>query len=330
MKLISCIILLLAMPLITIAGELEERQQVRSFVADMFLKEEFQKLSDLSKKYLETEERTSSGLWKLTLFYAGIGDAVNKRIRDENYWNDLDKKALKWVDAQPQSPSGYIAYAMIQIERGWMYRGNGWASNVKKESWRPFYECLEKAKQYLGEHYEIASNDPRWYETMLVVALGEGWDMGSFELLVDEATTKFPYFYQLYFVAIDYLSPKWHGSKSEIEKFAQKAVNITSKKEKAGMYARVYWYASQSNYGIKLFTQSAVTWSHMSRAIDDVLVKYPDQWNINNFAYFACLAGDKEKTSSLVSQIKGEPIKSVWKNMRFYDRCKYIADNNSK
>jgi len=328
MKYIPYFIFLFVIPSITYSGELEDRESIKRIVKNMFIKDNFDGLSKLSKKYLETQERTSSGLWKLTLFYAGVGEIVNGKIKDKNYWNKLEKKALKWVESQPQSPSGYIAYAMILVERAWMYRGGGWARDVKKESWKPFYEQLEKAKNYLKDHYEIASTDPRWHETMIIIARSEGWHKDSFELLVNKSTKLFPYYYQLYFAAIDYLTPKWHGSKQEIEKFAQKSVNITKAHEKTGMYARVYWYASQTNYGAQLFTKSAVTWTRMSKAIDDVLDKYPDQWNINNFAFFSCLAGDKQKAAKLLSQVEGAPIIQVWRNVRFFKQCKSWSEQH--
>jgi hypothetical protein len=63
----------------------------------------------------------------------------------------------------------------------------------------------------------------------------------------------------------------------------------------------------------------------MSKSIDDVLAQYPDQWNINNFAYFSCLAGDKNKTRLLITQIQNEPILEVWGGINFYYQCKFWA-----
>ncbi len=325
MKLILLFIIILSIPFNVLGGELEDRQGIEQMVSFMLMKEQFSELSKLSNKYLMSEERTSSGLWKLTMFYSGVVRIINRDFKQEYYWDRLENRALKWVESQPQSPSGYIAYALILIERAWMYRGDGWAHEVKKENRKPFYKNIEKAKQYLTTHYEIVSTDPLWYETMLVIAIAEGWNKKSFELLIEEGTSKFPYFYQLYFVAIDYLTPKWHGSKPEIEEFALKAVQITRAKEKTGMYARIYWYASQTNYGEKLFTESAVTWDRMITSIDDVLESYPDQWNINNFAYFSCLAKDKIKTNKLINQIKDKPIIAAWKNIRNFNQCKEWA-----
>lgn len=63
----------------------------------------------------------------------------------------------------------------------------------------------------------------------------------------------------MYFNAVDFLLPKWHGSNEAIEAFARKSVKTTAEQDGQGMYARIYWYASQTNYGMRLFTDSAVT-----------------------------------------------------------------------
>jgi len=66
----------------------------------------------------------------------------------------------------------------------------------------------------------------------------------------------------------------------------------------------------------------------MSKGIDDVLAKYPDQWNINNFAFFSCLAEDKAKSREIISKIQGGPISLAWFNdMRFYNACKKWANS---
>ncbi len=60
----------------------------------------------------------------------------------------------------------------------------------------------------------------------------------------------------------------------------------------------------------------------MKLGIDDVISVYPDQWNINNFALFSCLAKDKEMTGKLINMIQGEPIIKVWRDPKFFDYCK--------
>ena len=317
--------LLLAVPLVCGAGELEDRQAINDQVSALFMDERFDELERMAQQFRATEARTSSGLWKLTLFYSAINDVADAEDEEDQYWESIEAKASRWINAYPGSPTPHIAYAMILIGHAWMFRGDGWSDDVKPENWKPFQEYLARAARHLWEHKDVADVDPRWYETMLVIARAENWDRERFDKLVNEATERHPYFYQIYFAAIDYLMPKWHGSKEQVEAFANFATAKTAAREGAGMYARVYWYAAQAQYRSRLFTESAVVWGRMKQGIDDVLARYPDQWNINNFAHFACLAWDGRETRELIERVQGAPIPQAWDSTSQFEQCKTWA-----
>jgi hypothetical protein len=160
---------------------------------------------------------------------------------------------------------------------------------------------------------------------MAGIATGLGMNRSEFQKIIDEGLNKYPLYYQLYFSALNYFAPKWHGNAKDIEEFANSAVARTKDQEGLGMYARIYWAASQYQYGERLFIDSNVVWEKMKRGIDDVLKRYPDQWNINNFALFACFAKDKQKARELFNLIKEPPILQVWKSESNYLRYKSWA-----
>lgn len=320
-------LLVMSLPSFIYANELEERKKITNLVERLFSEEKFEELSMISKSYINDEERTPSGTWKITFYYEGIESYARTLGKDEKKFDEAEEKALRWVKNQPNSSSGYIAYSSILIKRAWMYRGGGWATEVKKEAWEPFYKNIAKSKKYLYDSYKIASSDPCWYENMLRISTVESWEKESFNLLFNEAVEKYPYYYQNYFEAAGYLLPKWNGSISEVELFAQKSVELTNKKEKKGIYARIYWSLSQGMGGEPLFIGSDTIWSNMKNAMDDVLDKYPDQWNVNSFAYLSCWARDKDKTRNLLDKIKGEPIIEAWGGgyVSIYNECKNWA-----
>lgn len=306
------------------AGELEERVELKRYVASLFQAEEFAELDRLAEKFRKEESRTGSGLWKLTLFYGGLYLPREAGFGHEAY-EALEGKYLRWAEQNPESTVAHIGFANTLVDHAWVFRGTGWASEVPRDAWKPFREYLAKARLYLRDHKQ-AKLDPQWYYVMLVVAKGESWPRPAFQKLVDEGIGRHPYYYEIYFVAIDYLLPKWHGDRARIEEFANFAVEKTQEKEGIGMYARVYWYASQIQYGTELFTGTQVVWKKMSAGIDDVLARYPDQWNINNFAHFACLARDRRKTAELTVRIKDGPILYAWQNKReSYEKCRKWA-----
>jgi hypothetical protein len=301
-------------------SELDLRESLEAKSAQLFEYDMFEALDHDAKDYLENARRTSSGLWYLTLFDTGIMSFANSQVRQDQTWDELEEKAKSWIKANPNSAAAHVTYAKFLIQHAWQYRSKRDGAEIVK-GWL-FNHYIEKAQQALEASKKIASSDPRWYEAMFLVATAQNWEEEKFLALEQEGFSRFPYYYQMYFVAFDYHSPRWNGGDKQIEEFANRAITYTAEKDGRGMYARVYWYASQRYYGSRLFTNSAVTWGKMSDAINDVLAQYPDQWNINNFAYFSCLAGDASKTKSLISRIQDSPLPSVWREEGLFERCR--------
>ncbi|MCW8944464.1 MAG: DUF4034 domain-containing protein [Sedimenticola sp.] len=323
------IIFILLLPIVANASELQVREEIENSVKALFISENFELLNSTGSSYLTNQERTSSGLWKLTLFYVGIASIPNSKVIDPEYWSSLKDKAIRWSKVDKNASFAHMVYVDILISEAWMYRGGGVASSVRKEDWQPFREKIEEARQYLLNHDQYKNTDPRWYEKMLTIAKAQSWSTEQFYTLLDEALSVHPKYYELYFRAINYLQPKWHGSAEEIEVFATYAIEKSQAYEGHGMYARIYWYVSQVEYGMALFTESVARWEQMRLGIEDVIKKYPDQWNINNFALFACLAGDNEMTEKLMSMLNDRPIISVWKSGKLYDYCESLGDKKA-
>ncbi|MFC4314939.1 DUF4034 domain-containing protein [Steroidobacter flavus] len=233
----------------------------------------------------------------------------------------LEQQVRRWQQQYPESPTSHIAMSELYLELAWAYRGSGSAATVRKEAWEPFYKNVALARQNLEAHKAIAAVDPRWYEAMLIVARAQGWGRDEFYRLLEEALQREPCFYQTYFAAIQYLLPKWHGDAREIEAFARWAVDRTAQLEGEGMYARIYWYASQAQFRLKLFERSEVVWPRMKQGFDDVVAKYPDTWNLSNYARFACLARDKETTREVMERIPSEALAEIWQPIQVWQGC---------
>ena len=301
-------------------SELDLRETLSRGAIWHFERDNFEELNSKAEEFLVTNKRSPSGTWYLTSIESGILGLMTAATTAKE-WSNIENTAERWIAADPSKPSGYIAYANSQIFYAWWYMQS--KSAVPDLMRKAVFDIhIKKAENFLLEHKGVAAKDPRWYEAMFRVATAQKWDLERFTQLENEAFSKFPYYYQMYFVAFDYHSPMWNGSPEAINSFAKKASRYTAVEDKTGMYARMYWYASQRYYGSKIFTESKVAWDKMSRGIDDVLAQYPDQWNINNFAYFSCLAGDAKKTAKLITLIEPGPIFTVWQDREFFDRCK--------
>jgi len=306
------------------ATELEQRAAVQEATQRSFLASDFRQLERISKRYRTERSRTSSGLWNLTVFYAGLEVAVENLTagRDpDTSFPSVEVRTQKWIQQFPDSPTAHIAHGLVLMERAWAYRGRGYASTVKPESWAQFKQYVAKARAYLESSKAVASVDPRWYQAMIVIARNESWDRTEFDALLKEAIEREPLFYQTYFSALEYHLPKWHGNIREIEDFAQETVKWTKEHEGLGMYARIYWYASQSQFNNNIFNSSLVDWPQMKQGFEDVVSRYPDAWNLNNYARFACLAGDKPKTKELLKRVERSVVPEAWVHLSLKQRC---------
>lgn len=69
------------------------------------------------------------------------------------------------------------------------------------------------------------------------------------------------------------------------------------------VYTRIYWSASQQEFGDAVFAASSANWQNVKRGINDILTRYDEPWNLNNFARFSCLAGDRPLAADLIARI---------------------------
>lgn len=278
------------------AEELQDRNTIQSQVYDLLWERDFAALEAMADEYRTSKARTSSGLWKLTLFHVGIKSAFYRQGGD---W--ANRIAQAWVDQYPQSPTAQLAYGQMLPN-------------------------AESARAYLEANKKVAAQDPRWYEMMAEIANAQGWPRSRFTLMIDEGLDRMPWYYPIYFAAVDYLSPRWGGSAAEIEQFARRAVERTQETDGWGLYARIYWYASQSVFGDQLFTASEVDWSDMKKGMDDVLRQYADGWNLANFVRFACVKGDGKAMKELTDRMD-ERAWSVWDSQGYSKDCKALSAN---
>jgi hypothetical protein len=287
-------------------------------VAALLSSERYAELDKLANEYRTSRARTESGLWYSTLFYVSLNRAL--------YGCEDACEAMldRWLAQAPESIAAHIAYAKLYLVRAQAaYRTAHRDPSKDKAKWKPFYLQIAFAREYLQKHKSATATDPEWYEAMIEVARAEDWPQASFSELLDNAIDLEPLYYQNYFKALDYYLYGNEGDADRLEALARKAVERTRKTDGSGMYARVYWFAYQAQYGDRVFSDTKAVWADMKQGMEDVLRLYPDQWNINNFAYFACLAGDYSTAKALIAKIEGEPLAAVWGWGWRLERCKF-------
>ena len=327
-SLVACLSLLVS-PM-AYPDESEERSKINDTVSVLLKAEDFAALEKIAASYRSEEERTSSGILKLAEFYAGMNaTAVSSAEEGQAGWDRVIAIIESWIKKYPDSPTPYVAKGTALMNRGWDARGEGWASSVSRQNVERFRQYSIEAATFLIENAEVGSADPHWFQALAnaYMALGAGKD--DFMALVDAGLERFPNYDPLYFRTAAYLSPKWHGSLAELESFAQAAVARTRAIRGYELYARIYWAGGLANKQLFAFQGSEAVWEDMVRGMDDVVRKYPDQWNINHFAYFACYKGDMETTRRFLELVE-EPVsaESWGGHVMNYQKCRLNAGLN--
>jgi hypothetical protein len=306
---------------VVLSGELNERYVLKNTVINAFKSSDFKKLESMADMYRSQETKTSSGVWKLTFYYFGLSDYAHWTTRYPNsIWKQAKINTEDWIKAYPTSPAPYIAQSILldslaysQITRS--KKGKTTSGDINR-----FKEIMKQNLTFLLDNKKIAAKDPHWYVNMIRVATALKWDEPKYMHLVDEAVENYPLYLQIYFAGVDYYSPKFGGNIKSMEKFARYAVKHTQDKIGMAMYARIYWAAIQSWFRKEVW--AVIHWDDFKQGIDDVLSHYPDEWNLNNFALFACLKGDSEKANELITQLTSEPLLQVWRNKENFNQCK--------
>ena len=185
-----------------------------------------------------------------------------------------------------------------------------------------FKQYNEQAREYLLATKEISSQDPHWYSLMLTIEKNLGIEERFFRKTLQEGMERYPHYYETYFSAVIYFLPRWHGSKRHVEEFANTAAEHTRDIEGTGLYSRIYWYAGSYTGRGTLFKDYDVNWEKMKQGFHDIIKKYPSQWNINNFAFFACMAQDRDTTKELLRKVQ-VPSAHVWDGL--FETCKQFA-----
>ena len=303
----------------TFAGEVDERRSIQSTAFSAFANAQFDQLDSLAEEYRSNASRLPSGVWKLTFFYLGIGDRAPWTQKDPIAWAQLDSETEKWVTDHPNSPTAILVRGIVMENQAWSLGKADPSSPMTNDQKKAFADRLTLTREFLLKNKVVGSRDPHWYVSMVRVATALRMPKQEIMALVKESSVHRPYYYQTYFAAVDYFSPKWGGNAETLDEFVRAVVAETAGEEGMALYSRIYWAALQSWYAAEIWP--ALNWPNFRRGVHDVLKKYPDQWNLNSFARFACVAQDIKLAVDLFKEIK-TPDKEVWGTVADFNTCR--------
>lgn len=327
MTLLRAVLLLISLllPLLAGADEQEERNQVRAVAHEALLRKDFKALRAMYVQLSTTDAQTRSGYPKLDPFFNALVELPNGASdKLASYLEDRDAMTLKWVTDHSDSPLAVILHARSLLAHGWYFRSQGFSGSVSADGMERFKDYANRAGQFLNRHREIGSRDVSWYVAYVDVGMAMGWETGAILRIADEALGKFPDDSMVPRMVIVFLLPKWQGDVDALDRYINEVSLKTQSRLGMEMYARLYVGVGSNQFGSKLFTDTKVDWPKFKQGLEDLRRRFPTDWNVNMYAYHACMAGDEEKTRQLTALIGDKPVLSRWglDPQQNFERCR--------
>lgn len=295
-------------------------REARIYEKKLFDKK-YEELSRLAQEYAASDTTISDGQPALAALHGGVSGCLSNGCTDylsENEWSEKLGHLKEWTHEYPNSTTAKVALASYYMEYAWHARGQGYSNTVSEEGWELFRECMKRSHEELVGISKIGKNDPRWYDSMLMIGLAQKWRKEKLDTLYAEGVKKYPLYLPLYFDKSAYLAPRWYGSNEELRAYVEEAVKKPHEKLGETLYARLNWSLRTND----MFTNGQADWDRMRGGFERMINDYPDPWNINNFAKFSCMAQDWKTVDSLSHKIEGKPVKAAWSNsFDYYNRC---------
>lgn len=269
-----------------------------------------------------------TGTPRVQHFWMGVGKVASSSLYvTQEYYAQMDAMTRKWATDHPQSVLAQLLYADSLISHAWFFRGTGYANTVSPASWEGFHKYLDLALEHLRRNKALAASDSSWNHFMLTVGRGLGWDIDPLMAVFENGIAKNPDDDDLYFKMQTSLLPKWGGDLDMVDRFIASATQSTRAERGMEMYARLYAGLSYAEVKQSLFSATRASWPKMKAGFEDRLSRYPHSDHRNMYAYFACMAKDKQ---ALQEQLKlmGDAFERIfWGDTpeRSFEECKAMA-----
>lgn len=308
MRLITCIFLILWSLFINSAHATQfsdgpqARKALAEQVEDLFQKGNFSQLEKMADSFRKSRSHFPDGVWKIQIFYTGFD--LSGRYPDWVFPKYISL-AEEWQKSYPKSVTAQRVLAKVWFDYAWKARGSDYASDVKKDAWPLVEQRLEKAWRILNQPLAKGVDDcPERHNLQLRMAVALGSDRDTFESLFQEALREDPGYYHHYAVKADYLNPKWHGKEGEWQQFITNVADRNPQYNGATIYTRTVWSVYIRKDWTDFNKRSGVSWDRMKAGFEQINRKFPNSpWILNNYAKFACRAGDRDTVIKLFKQI---------------------------
>ncbi len=324
-------------PLAQVLDNLDYTQDASAFktyhlvVQSRLRKEGFEELEQYATKVRSDKARFPGGEWKIQRFITTLSKYPGGTDRPDSDWLSHMTYFQSWMKQFPNSITARVAYANALTDYAWKARGSGWASTVEEDGWKRFRERLQQARKVLEELPVARRTCPTWHRAMLTVALGQSWERGEYDQLVQDAIRLEPLFQPVYTARAYSLLPRWHGKEGDWETFAKENA------DKIGGEAgdALYYYIAVSLRDFysedEFFKKTRVSWPRMKRGFAAIEHQSGlNQTQLNTYCRICGVADDRPEALKILGRLGDNWDKDAWGTKATFDDFQDWANKRGK
>lgn len=268
-------------------------------------------------------EKTESGAYELYLLYNVLG-----AITDDKHIDRMLQVLNEWCSLQPESHIPLLVRGKFRISHAWSIRGGGWAKSVSKEAWKGFYSELEAARKDLERSWHQNPGDPNSSCFLMTAARGLKLPREDMERYYQAGSSSIPWHYGLQTEKLEYLKPKWHGSREEMFDFARHCLGLSGQYPFFGLlmvsaYEELFRYYSKETQN----PDYEKVWPLIESIYNEFFKKYPDDLRRRFFfAYHAYLFRKYDAAFSQFEILGDRWMEHTrWDSLSQYNRSRAIC-----
>jgi len=271
--------------------EPEEDTAIKTASLALLLAGDTHRFDELAAHYRASQERTSSGTWKLSLLYNSVDESSFAPA--DSRWQQLEALSETWLAKQPESATAVAMSARILFAHAWAWRIAVNADDMPPEHRQRYEQLIERARNVLDRHAGVAQQDPEWDTLRISIARQQGANTDAVLAMAERALQRWPYFYPIHNAAVNALLPRWGGSRRAIQTYTKLALQYSRPLEGTEAYARIYYYiARTAGDALDELNRMDGDFSTFQRSMGEILKKYPSAFNRDIARGMTYLAGD--------------------------------------
>ncbi len=284
-------------------------------------------LDRLVQDAASADGRDAAGRWTRSQVYTGIASVFPDEPAHP-LWPALDRITADWLARRPASHAAALARAQYWISHAWAARGDGYPVTPSAARQQAFEADLQQAERVLDAHEQASpkatAQEPHWAVMRIKVHNLLGRDKTGIHQLAIGALRQHPDYDPIAAEAALALSPAWGGTTAQAKAFIDEAMAIARPVSGEQLRARIAIHLAR-NAGQRqalLLAQTGFTWESVKPAIDEVIARYPDLYNVNAARMLGCISDIPARARPYFERLQGRIQPVAWFDDPWYvDQC---------